>query len=301
MLTRHFSAAIFVLLWASMAAGQSISSQPASKPATQQVANGISFVPLWPRGSVPHAQGQRDADTPAVQVFGAAPDKATGAAMVVCPGGGYGGLAQHEGPKVGQWFAENGITAFVLRYRLGPKYHYPAEIEDAQRAIRFVRADAAKWKIDPKRIGIIGFSAGGHLASSAATHYTAGDPGSEDPIDRVSSRPDLQILIYPVINLGGPDTHIGSRNNLLGKDADPKLIELFSNQKQVTSDTPPGFVVHSITDKVVPVSNADNYVQAMKDAGVACEYIRLETGPHGFGLTQLWTPQCLEWLRKNKF
>jgi acetyl esterase/lipase len=301
MLTRYFFVAMSLILWAAGAMAVDAPAKASTRPSTQPATAAVPFIPLWPQGAVPHAQGEKDADTPAVQVFPAAPGKATGAAMVVCPGGGYGGLAQHEGPKVGQWFAENGITAFVLRYRLGPKYHYPAEIEDAQRAIRFVRANAAKWHVDPKRIGIIGFSAGGHLASSAATHYTAGDPKSEDPIDRVSSRPDLQILIYPVINLGGPDTHIGSRNNLLGKEPDPKLVELFSNQKQVTADTPPGFVVHSVTDTVVPVSNADHYVEAMKEAGVACEYIRLPAGRHGFGLTQEWTPQCLEWLRGRKF
>jgi acetyl esterase/lipase len=271
--------------------------KPASAPATQEV----PLLTLWPEGKVPHALGDQRADTPAVQVFLPAAGKGTGAAIVVCPGGGYGGLAQHEGPKVGQWLVENGIAGFVLRYRLGPKYHYPAEIEDGQRAVRFVRAHAVDWKIDPHRIGIIGFSAGGHLASSVATHYTAGDAGSEDPVDRVSSRPDLHILIYPVINLGGPDTHVGSRNNLLGKEPSAELIELFSNQKQVTKDTPPAFVVHSITDKVVPVSNADNYVAALKEAGVAYEYVRLETGQHGFGLTDKWTPQCIEWLRKQKF
>ena len=266
-------------------------------PTTQEA----PFVNLWPEGKVPHATGNKKSDTPALQIFKAPAGIATGAAFIVCPGGGYGGLAQHEAGIVGQWFAEHGITAFVLRYRLAPQYHYPAEIEDGQRAVRYVRAHAADWGIDAQRIGIMGFSAGGHLASSVATHYTAGNPASEDPVDRVSSRPDLHILIYPVITLSGPDTHVGSRNNLLGNEPKVELMELFSNEKQVTKDTSPAFIVYSITDKVVPVSNADHYVEALKAAAVPCEYIRLETGPHGFGLTREWTPQCIEWLRKNKF
>ncbi len=268
-----------------------------SVPTTQEA----PFVNLWPDGKVPHANGTEKSDTPALQIFKAPADRATGAAFVVCPGGGYGGLAQHEAGVVGQWFAENGITAFVLRYRLAPKYHYPAEIEDGQRAVQYVRAHAAEFGIDAHRIGIMGFSAGGHLASSVATHYTSGNAGSDDPVDRVPSRPDLHILIYPVITLSGPDAHAGSRNNLLGPDAKPELIELFSNEKQVTKDTSPAFIVHSTTDKVVPVSNADHYVEAMKAVDVPCEYVRLEAGQHGFGLTRAWTTRCVEWLRKNKF
>jgi len=299
MLNRYFIAAVLILSGV-LISGNSAAETSAPKstvPTTQEA----PFINLWPEGKVPHATGTEKSDTPALQIFKAPADKATGGAFIVCPGGGYGGLAQHEAGIVGQWFAEHGITAFVLRYRLAPKYHYPAEIEDGQRAVRYVRAHAAEWGIDAHRVGIMGFSAGGHLASSVATHYTAGNPAGEDPVDRVSSRPDLHILIYPVITFSGPDAHIGSRNNLLGNKPTPELIELFSNEKQVNKDTSPAFIVHSITDKVVPVSNADHYVEALKAAGVPCDYVRLEAGLHGFGLTDQWTPQCIEWLRKNKF
>ena len=296
---KRFEIAVMVILASTMPSLRSAAEAPAvARVATTEEA---PFVNLWPAHQVPHAQGDAKSDTPALQIFLPPPGKATGAAIVVCPGGGYGALAPYEGSKVAQWLAENGIAGYVLRYRLGPKYHYPAEIEDGQRAVRYVRAHAEEWKIDPHRIGIMGFSAGGHLASSVATHYTAGETASADPVDRVSSRPDLQILVYPAIDLGGPDAHIGSRDNLLGKNPKPELIELFSNQKQVTKETPPAFVVHSIVDKGVPVSNSDNYVEALKAAGVSYEYIRLEAGAHGFGLTDKWTPQCIQWLREKKF
>ncbi len=254
-------------------------------------------IPLW-KGKAPGAQGDAPADTPVVQVI--LPQKPSGASIIVCPGGGYGGLANHEGPVVGEWLAKNGVTAFVLRYRLGPKYHHPIQLGDAQLAIRLVRANAKEWKLDENRIGILGFSAGGHLASTAATHFDAGTSTSDDPIDRVSSRPDLQILIYHVITMG-PGGHAGSRNNLLGKDPDPKLVELLSNEKQVTKDTPPAFLVHTVEDKGVPVSNSDNYAVALKNAGVAFEYIRPPMGKHGFGLREDWTSACEEWLKKQKF
>ena len=258
------------------------------------------FVKLW-NGQAPGALGEEKSDTPAVQVYLPPAGKGTGSAIVVCPGGGYGGLAPHEAGVVGKWLAGNGIAAFVLRYRLGPKYHHPVELGDGQRAIRFVRARAGEWGIDPKRIGIIGFSAGGHLTSSVATHYTSGDAGSEDPIERVSSRPDVQIVIYPVITMTGADAHAGSRKNLLGDSPDPGLMKLLSNQKQVTRETPPAFVVHSTTDKVVPISNADEYVAALKKAGVDCEYVRMDHGAHGFGLIDEWTVSCIKWLRGKGF
>ncbi|MGE5607715.1 MAG: alpha/beta hydrolase [Bacillota bacterium] len=255
------------------------------------------FLNLWPE-KPPFAQGDQPGDTPGFRVI--LPQKPTGASMVVCPGGGYGGLAAHEAEPVGRWFANHGITAFVLRYRLGPKYHHPVELGDAQRAIRLVRANAKDWKLDPNRIGIIGFSAGGHLASSAATHYTVGDKQAADPVDRVSSRPDLQILIYPVITMG-PGGHAGSRANLLGANPTQELVDLMSNEKQVTKETPPAFLVHSTTDTVVPVSNSDNYVAALKAAGVQYEYVRGEMGEHGFGLIDRWTLPCAKWLEKMGF
>jgi acetyl esterase/lipase len=254
---------------------------------------------LWP-DKAPGQLADTPADIPAIQVYVPAPGKATGASFVVCPGGGYGGLAQHEGPVVGRWFADNGITAFVLRYRLAPKYHHPAPLTDAQRAIRFVRSHSKDWGLDPKRIGIMGFSAGGHLTSTAATHYIPGDRNSDDPVERVSSRPDLQILIYPVITMG-PGGHEGSKNNLLGKDASKEMINLFSNEKQVTKDTPPAFLMHSVSDTAVPVGNSDGYTAALKAAGVPFEYVRGELGQHGVGLQKTWTPQCIKWLQSLGF
>jgi acetyl esterase/lipase len=254
-------------------------------------------IQLW-NGKAPGAQGDGPADTPQVQVF--LPHEPSKASIVVCPGGGYGGLANHEGPLVGEWLASQGVTAFVLRYRLGPRYHHPVELGDAQRAIRLVRANASEWRLDPMKIGILGFSAGGHLTSSAATHYDAGKSDSDDPIERVSCRPDFQIVIYPVITMG-PGGHGGSKRNLLGADPDPKLVELLSNEKQVTKDTPPAFIVHTVEDKAVPVSNSDNYAAALKAAGVTYEYIRPEKGQHGFGMRDDWTGPCIEWLKKMKF
>ena len=258
------------------------------------------FLKLW-EGRAPFAKGDGSEDTPAVQVF--LPSNGTGSSIVVCPGGGYGARAPHEGPVVGKWLAENGVTAFVLRYRLGSKgYHHPVEMTDAGRAIRFVRHYAGDWKLDPKRIGILGFSAGGHLASTVATHWDDGDKDAKEAIDRESSRPDVQILIYPVITMG-PTGHSGSRQNLFGKERpnDQELIELLSNEKHVNAKTPPAFLVHTTEDKAVPVSNSDDYAAALKKAGVEVEYVRTEKGQHGFGLKDFWTKPCVEWLRKQKF
>ena len=259
---------------------------------------------LWP-GKAPHAKGDSPEDTPAVQVFlpAAHNAKPTGASIVVCPGGGYGMRADHEGPAVGKWLAQNGVTAFVLRYRLGSKgYHHPVEMTDAGRAVRFVRHHAKSWNLDPARIGILGFSAGGHLASTVATHWDQGDKSSPDPIEQEPSRPDLQVLIYPVITMG-PTGHAGSRQNLFGKEKanDPALIDLLSNEKHVTPKTPSAFLVHTTEDKAVPVSNSDDYAAALKKAGVEVEYVRTEKGQHGFGLKDFWTKPCIEWLRKQNF
>lgn len=249
---------------------------------------------LWP-GRAPGQEGDEAKDIPVVQAFLPAEGKATGASFVVCPGGGYGGLANHEGPVVGEWFAKHGVTAFVLRYRLGPKYHHPIELGDAQRAIRFVRFHSADWKLDPKRIGIIGFSAGGHLASTTATHFDNGMADATDPVDKVSCRPDLQVLVYPVITMH-PGGHAGSRQNLLGSSPSAALVDELSSEKQVKKDTPPAFLVHSTQDKGVPVGNSDMYAGALYEAGVPYEYIRGPMGGHGFGLTKDWTPQCMKWL-----
>jgi acetyl esterase/lipase len=270
----------------------------ASACAGDDLVDGKTFR-LWP-GRAPEARGSGPADTPVVQVFVPAPGVVPGSSIVVCPGGGYGGLTQHEGAVIGRWLAMNGVTAFVLRYRVGPKYHHPIELGDALRAIRFVRSRAEAWKLDPKRIGIMGFSAGGHLASSAATHHTEGDARSEDPVERVSSRPDVQILIYPVITMG-PGTHQGSRNNLLGPNPSRELIDQVSSEKHVRGTTPPAFLVHSVNDNDVPVLNSDAYVEALTKFKVPYEYLRGNLGGHGFGLTEAWSERCIAWLRAQRF
>lgn len=256
-------------------------------------------IKLWP-GTGAGALFSPRADIPSLQVFLPAGGTATGSSIIICPGGSYSSLSRHEGRLIGKWLAKNGIAGFVLRYRLAPKYHYPDQLSDGQRAIRFVRSHAQQWKLDPTRVGILGFSAGGHLASSTATHYTDGDPDSKDPIERVSSRPDLQILIYPVITMG-PGTHQRSKNNLLGPNPSRELIDLTSNEKQVNEGTPPAFLVHSVNDHDVPVSNSDSYTQALKKYNVPYEYLRGELGGHGFGLTDDWNARSIAWLRGRNF
>jgi acetyl esterase/lipase len=194
-----------------------------------------------------------DRDVPTLTIWLPPPEAATGSAVVVCPGGGYQMLASdHEGKQVAEWLNSLGIAAFVLKYRLGPRYHHPAMLQDAMRAIRTVRAKASQWKLDPHRIAILGFSAGGHLASTAGSHFQAGRPDADDPVERVSSRPDRMILVYPVISLEPPFGHRGSRKNLLGADPAPELVQSLSNERQVTSDTPPTFLAHTNADKGVP-------------------------------------------------
>ncbi|PYK60601.1 MAG: endo-1,4-beta-xylanase, partial [Verrucomicrobia bacterium] len=204
-------------------------------------------IPLWPNGA-PGALGNEEKDIPAITQYVPELDKAAGAALVVCPGGGYGGLAQHEGKDYALWLNQHGITAFVLRYRLGSNgYRHPAMLNDAARAVRLVRARSGEWKLDPHRIGIMGSSAGGHLASTLLTHFDSGKPDADDPVERQSSRPDLGILCYPVITMG-EHTHQGSKNNLLGKDPSPELVKLLSNELQVTKETPPCFIFHTDED-----------------------------------------------------
>lgn len=255
---------------------------------------------LWD-GPAPLAEGSDKADTPLIQVFVPKRGTATGAAMVIFPGGGYVHLAASEGPPVGRWFADRGVTGFVVRYRIAPKYHHPAMMMDGQRAVQYVRSHAAAWGIDPLRIGVMGFSAGGHLASTVSTHVLAADPQAPDVVARVSSRPDISVLIYPVIMMGGPDAHKGSQKNLLGSKPAPELVTLMSNEKQVTKDTPPTFLMHSTTDKSVLVSNSDHYAAALKAAGVPCEFVRGDLGAHGISLKDTWTPQLEQWLIQQKF
>ncbi len=265
---------------------------------------------LW-KGDAPGALGQADHDIPTLTPYLPAEGKASGMAIVVCPGGGYGGLAPHEGEGYAKWLADNGISAYVLKYRLGSKsYRHPVMWQDVSRAMRTVRANAAEWKIDPKRIGVMGSSAGGHLASTMVTHFDAGKPDAEDPIEKVSSRPDFGILCYAVISMEDGVTHGGSKNNLLGKDPDPKLVEFLSNDKQVTKDTPPCFVWSTGDDKAVPVENSLRFIRSMQNAGVVYDFHVYQKGPHGIGLSQgrngipaddvhYWGKDLLYWFRQN--
>lgn len=262
-------------------------------------------VPLW-AGAAPLATGTGPEDTPALTVYQPAPGTATGAAFVVLPGGGYRGRAAHEGEPIARWLNSIGVTAFVARYRVSP-YRHPAPLTDALRAVRYVRAHADDWGLDG-RVGILGFSAGGHLASTAATQFTAGDASAVDPIERVSSRPDLAVLIYPVITFTeDASVHKGSRTNLLGADATPEQIAAMSSERRVTSSTPPVFLVHTTGDTGVPPENSLLFVSAMRKAGVDVELHLYEGGRHGFGLGEkegpigTWPLLAGLWLHKHGF
>jgi acetyl esterase/lipase len=257
---------------------------------------------LWPNGA-PGAKGDADVDKPDLTRY-VASQKKVPTGIIVCPGGGYVHLAMsYEGTDIAKWLNTMGISAFVLKYRLGPKYHHPAELDDAQRAIRYVRAHAAEFGIDPHHIGIWGFSAGGHLASTAGTHFDNGTPNSADPIDRESSRPDFMILAYPVITFEEPYAHRGSRDALLGPNPDPALVELLSNEEHVTKDTPPTFLFHTSDDPVVPVQNSIYFYLALRRAGVPAEMHIYEHGKHGVGLAQdipelsTWPTLLANWLK----
>ncbi len=263
--------AIFALLACSLAFAQS--------PTTEL---------LWPEGA-PGALGDSDADKPALTFYLAS--NPNGAAVLVCPGGGYGGLAMdHEGKQIGEWFNSFGVSAFVLKYRLGPKYHHPIELNDARRAISIIRTRAAEWKVDPAKIGVMGFSAGGHLASTLSTHFQEGE------------RPDFAILVYPVISFTTRYTHSGSMRNLLGDPPDPSLVWYLSSELQVTSRTPPTFLFHTSGDTGVPPENSVLYYMALRSAGVDAELHIYQNGPHGVGLAQKdpvlssWPARLKDWM-----
>lgn len=257
--------------------------------------------PLWPNGA-PGAKGDMDADTPAIFVYQPPKETANGAAVIICPGGGYGGLAMdHEGHQVARWFTSFGVTAFVLRYRHAPSYAHPIPMGDAARAVRLVRAQAGSLGIDRNRIGIMGFSAGGHLAATIATRFDDGDASAPDPVDRVSSRPDFAILCYPVITMTEPHTHSGSRANLLGPKPKTALVEAMSAEKNVTKRTPPVFLFHTTDDSVVPVENSLMFYAACRKAGVPVEMHIFRSGPHGVGMDRhppvsAWTSLAREWM-----
>lgn len=261
-------------------------------------------IPLWPDGA-PGALGKEDKDIPTLTPYPAESATATGAAMVIFPGGGYGGLAPHEGKGYADWLVTNGISCFVVKYRLGSGgYRHPSMLQDAARAVRLVRARAGEWKVDPKRVGVIGSSAGGHLVSTLITHFDAGKPDAIDSIERESSRPDLAVLCYPVITMGA-NTHAGSKKNLLGDKPDPELVKNLSNETQVTKDTPPCFIWHTQEDKGVKVENSLEFAAALQRAGVSFDLHVYQKGPHGMGLGKTsshpWASQCIFWLREQKF
>jgi acetyl esterase/lipase len=225
-------------------------------------------------------------------------------AVVLCPGGGYVQLAMnHEGRQVANYLNSLGIAAYVLRYRLGPRYQHPIELGDAQRAIRTLRSHAAEWRLDPSRIGIMGFSAGGHLAMTVATRFDAGNATAADPVDRLSSRPDFVVLGYPVISMTETWTHQGSKTSLLGTTPDPALARSLSGEQAVIKDTPPTFIFHTNADTAVPAENSVYYYLALRKMGVPAELHIFENGPHGVGLANddaalsEWSKLLANWLR----
>jgi len=253
--------------------------------------------PLWENGA-PGALGTTDDDKPTLTMFPARPGTAGAApttAVIIAPGGSYARLAaNHEGRQVANWFNSLGVTAFVLRYRLGPRYHHPVEMGDAQRAIRLVRAHAQELGIRADRVGFMGFSAGGHLASTVATHFDAGNPSASDPIDRMGSRPDFVVLAYPVITMTAEYGHKLSATNLLGEHPDPKLAKQLSTELQVTHDTPPTFLFSTNADTAVPAENSIAFYLALRKAGVPAEIHVFENGEHGVGL-DAGDPALGEW------
>jgi|GEM_PF-106390 len=261
------------------------------------------YVPLW-AGKAPVGDGSEETVTSALQVYLPRTDKATGAAVVVCPGGGYiRHVMDREGYPIADWLNAHGIAAILLNYRL-PEGRPYVPLLDAQRAIRTVRANAPAWKIDPHRVGILGFSAGGHVASTAGTHFDAGHTVAADPLERLSCRPDFMLLVYPVITMG-QKTHPLSKAKLLGPDPSPDLVRLFSNETQVTDHTPPAFLSHASNDIDVPPDNSRDFVAAMRACHVPVEYLELPSGGHGLGgchgpLWEQWKVQALKWLAAQK-
>lgn len=283
---------------------------PATLPDQQQVKlyeGDPPGEPTWEKdGPIPEMQvgpgtRVRFVHEPILDVYHAKGENRTGAAVVICPGGGYGLLAyDHEGHDVARWLNKHGITGVILRYRMFP-YRHPVPMMDVQRAMQTVRANSDAWALDANRIGVLGFSAGGHLASTATVHHLDADPDSDDPIKRVTSRPDFSVLIYPVVTMRSW-THGGSRRNLLGKEPSDELVALMSNEERVNGTTPPTLLVHSKDDKAVPIKNSEAFLAAMKAHDVPGKLIVFETGGHGYGLgrgngheTDAWPGQCIEW------
>ena len=257
---------------------------------------------LWP-DRAPGAVGGEEADTPSLTIYLPARPQATGTGIVIFPGGGYQGLAMdHEGHQVARWLTSRGIAAFIVQYRLGPRYRHPAMLQDALRAVRVVRSRAGEFGIQPDRVGVLGFSAGGHLASSAATLFDHPDGRAPDGLEAVSSRPDFAVLAYPVIAFDQPYTHRGSQRNLLGDDAPADLVARLSTERQVTAETPPTFLFHTTEDTGVPPENSVMFYLALRKAGVPAELHVYQKGAHGVGLAphdpvlSTWPGRMLAWI-----
>jgi len=291
-----------LLLACSLLSSVAVAQQPAATSSQTP-----PVIPLW-TGTAPGAQGAAQEDVPRIDVY--LPLKTPGVAsipaVVVCPGGAYHRVAMsEEGYPAQRHLNALGIAVFILHYRVGPKYHHPVELGDAARAIRLVRSRAAEWGVDPARVGIMGFSAGGHLASTISTHFDAGTPTATDPIDRMSSRPDFAILVYPVISFDDAITHQGSKHNLLGDHPDSALVANLSNERMVTSTTPPTFLIHGFDDNVVPVENSLRYYSALQKAGVKSELHVFQNAEHGSGMggndpvLSVWPTLLANWLRIN--
>ena len=298
---RFRSASLALVLFSALAAAEA--PPPAAAVPYPLV---LGPIRLW-AGDAPGALGQRAQDIPTLTPFAPEAAKKNGASIVVLPGGAYGNLAEHEGTAYAEWLAAHGITAYVLKYRLGTNgYRHPVMLDDVSRAVRLVRSFARRDGLDPARVGVIGSSAGGHLAATIATHFDAGRADATDPVERESSRPDVAILCYPVISLG-EFAHVGSRKNLLGDQPDPQLVTLLSNELQVTAATTPSFLWHTVEDKSVPVENSLLFAGALRKAGVPFSLHLYEKGAHGLGLGRPgkpappWDDQCLYWLQERKF
>jgi len=271
--------------------------------AQEEVVTSPIIESLWPSGA-PSAVGNEPADKPSLTIYLPPESKANGAAAVICPGGGYRHLAfDHEGHQVARWLISEGIAAFILKYRLAPRYRHPVPLQDAKRAVRTVRARAREWKIDANRIGILGFSAGGHLACTVGTHFDKGKPDAEDPIERVSCRPDFMVLIYGGLSLKPEYARWGAHEALFGDKPDLKLVETLSNETQVTDQTPPTFLAHTSEDEPVPAENSVLFYLALRKAGIPAEMHVYEKGKHGFGLApddpvlSTWPRLCIAWMR----
>jgi acetyl esterase/lipase len=279
---------------------------PSAASAVSQGGAGKTML-LWPSGA-PGALGEEDIDKPTLTVFLPVAPNPTKTGVVVAPGGSYMHLAmEKEGYAFARWLNERGVAAFVLQYRLGPKYHYPVELEDAQRAIRIVRAHAEEYGVATDHIGMWGFSAGGHLAATAGTHFDAGKASDADVIEQQGSRPDFLVLAYPVITFHEPDLHRGSLKYLLGDTPDPKLVDSLSEETQVTKDTPPTFLFTTTDDKTVPVMNSVMFYSALVKAGVPVEMHIFQQGAHGAGLAaanpqlNVWPDLVAKWMRERGY